>query len=263
MNFKNIKIIETELFTRVIINRPEKLNALSTELFLELREFLTGLQTLSENSPKLLTLEGAGDRAFIAGADIKEMSQMTPAAGEAFAKLAQDVTELFEAVPMPVVACVDGHALGGGCEMALSCDFIFVTKKAILGQPEVNLGLIPGFGGCVRLARATSPSIAKRMIYTGMKLNAQKAKEVGLADEVFDSQSEMMNAVSELAETLKAKSPRAISLCKRVINGAANLEMNEALTLEREAFKEAFKTEDKHIGTKAFLAKAPAQFVGR
>ena len=157
MNFETLKVeMENKLMT-ITMNRPKQLNALSGTVLAELRELLTGLQNQSYGSVSGVIMTGEGEKAFIAGADIKEMQVMSAEEGESFGALGQEVSRLFSEVPVPVIACVNGYALGGGCEMAMGCDFIYATSNAVFGQPEVNLGLIPGFGGLVRLLRYVGP----------------------------------------------------------------------------------------------------------
>jgi len=262
-NFKNIlHSIDNKILT-ITINRPEKLNALSVEVFKELEELIFVLKDDFKFSVKGVILTGAGERAFIAGADISQMSQMSVEQGDEFAAHAQSVTVLIESLPVPVIACVGGFALGGGCELAMCCDFIYATENARFGQPEVNLGLIPGFGGCVRLIRAVGPGIAKELIYTGRHIDAREAKDIGLINKVFVSKEEMLSGASETLRLCSEKSAMAISLCKETIIHTFGKTTLEALEIERSSFRTSFKSEDKVLGTKAFLAKESPQFVGR
>lgn len=233
----------------VTLNRPAKLNALSVELFEELRDYLLAFKGRG------LILTGAGDRAFAAGADIRQMSQMSVDEGERFAALAQDVTEMIERLPVPVIACVNGFALGGGCELAMSADYIFALEGASFGQPEVSLGLIPGFGGCVRLLRLVGPALAKELIFTGRPISADEALAVGLVNRVFDSRDAMIGAAIESLELAATRSPLAVAICKRVMGAQAGLNTREGLLVERAGFREVFASADKVEGVGAFLEK--------
>ena len=249
MQLKTLIVEQWDSYAKIAINRPEKLNALSEEVFLELHEVLVNLDVRG------LLLAGAGKKAFAAGADIKEMNQMTPERGEAFAKLAQETTEFIERLPYPAIACVNGYALGGGCELAMACDFIYATEAAVFGQPEVNLGLIPGFGGCVRLLQYIGPGRAKEMIYTGRKVPASEALHMGLVNAVFPTEAMMFDTAIRTLEEIAPKYPGAIAICKRVINATRGKTTAESLSIEREGFREAFESEEKRKGVEAFLTK--------
>ncbi len=260
MKYKTLLIEKNNSITILTINRPEKLNALSKLVLTELKDFLSELK--NENSFKVrgLILTGATEKSFIAGADIQEMSLMTPEEGESFSALAQDVTILFESLQIPVIGCVNGYALGGGCEMAISCDYIFATSNAVFGQPEVNLGLIPGFGGCVRLMRFIGAARAKEMIYTGRNIYVQEAEKIGLVHSVFSTKTEMIQAAIKSIQMILQKSSTAVALCKKVINANYGLTTEQALQIEKKAFREAFETEDKFVGVQAFLEKRKPEF---
>lgn len=258
MNFETL-LLETINHTLVItINRPDKLNALSEKVFAELKFLLVQIPQLENIHGVILT--GAGEKSFIAGADIKAMSAMTPEQGEQFAGRAQAVTEMFEALSVPVIACVNGYALGGGCEMAMSCDFIFATENATFGQPEVNLGLIPGFGGCVRLSRYVGSGMAKQMIYTGEQISAARAQRLGLVNELFATKSEMISAAIKMIEQIATKSPFAVAICKKVITQSVGLNTHEALAVERIGFRAVFEHPEKSVGVSAFLEKRRPDF---
>lgn len=249
MQFKTLIVERKGAYATIIINRPEKLNALSEEVFFELREVLVRLDVRG------LLLTGAGEKAFVAGADIKAMSQMTPDRGEAFAKLAQETTELIEGLPYPAIACVNGYALGGGCELAMACDFIYATKNSVFGQPEVSLGLIPGFGGCVRLPRYIGLGRAKEMIYTGRKISALEALNMGLVNAIFPKKTLMFDAAMETLEEIATKYPGAVANSKRVINTAFGKTTKDALLIELEGFREAFESDEKCKGVHTFVTK--------
>ena len=247
MQFKNLIVERMGSYATITINRPEKLNALNEEVFLELQEALAKIEVRG------LLLTGAGEKAFAAGADIKAMSQMSPDQGKAFAKLAQETTEFIEHLPYPVIACVNGYALGGGCELAMACDFIYATQNAVFGQPEVSLGLIPGFGGCVRLARYVGPGRAKEMIYTGRRVSAFEALDMKLVNAVFPNKVAMFNAAMATLEEIAAKYPGAVATCKQVVNVALGKSTTAALLDEREGFRRAFESDERRKGINAFL----------
>ncbi len=263
MNFETILVEVKDEIAYLTINRPDKLNALSDKVLTELKEFLTGVKNQNEWNVKGIILTGAGEKSFIAGADIKGMNDMTPDEGEAFGALGQEVTTLFETVPVPVIACVNGFALGGGCEMAMACDYIFATENALFGQPEVNLGLIPGFGGCVRLFRYVGPGKAKELIYTGRNVKSDEALKIGLVNEVFSSKEEMIAAAEKSLALVKSKSAHAVKICKSTILEADGVNIKTGLNAERKSFRTVFESEDKKIGVAAFVAKEKPNFVGK
>ncbi|MFZ8934409.1 MAG: enoyl-CoA hydratase/isomerase family protein [Bacteriovoracaceae bacterium] len=245
------------------VNRPDKLNALSVDVLNDLRTILIEIDRDFSYKYKGIILTGTGDKAFIAGADIKAMDTMDAKQAEEFAQLGQEVTLLMEACPIPIIACVNGFALGGGCEMAMACDFIYATQNALFGQPEVNLGLIPGFGGTQRLMRYVGVARSRELIYTGRNIKVDEAKEIGLVQEVFSNKEEMINAAMETFKAIKSKSPLIISKCKEVIRKGEGLEINKGLAIEKEGFRFVFTTEDKKEGVKAFLEKRKPQFQGK
>lgn len=245
------------------LNRPDKLNALNQQVLTELKNVLGLLINDKTFCVKGVLFTGAGDKAFIAGADIKGMSQMSAAEAEQFGALGQEVSEMFEALPIPVLACVNGFALGGGCEMAMSCDFIYATESAVFGQPEINLALIPGFGGTQRLTRFVGMARAKELIYTGRNINAQQAREYGLVQELFTTKEEMMAAALKFFAVIKKKSPLIVAQCKDVIQKGEALDIHQGLLVERRGFRAVFETEDKSEGLAAFLEKRQPQFKGK
>ncbi|HRE90438.1 MAG TPA: enoyl-CoA hydratase-related protein, partial [Myxococcota bacterium] len=210
---------------------------------------------------RCLILTGSGDRAFVAGADIAEMAAMNQEEAEDFARLGQNLTANIEGIPKAVIAAVNGFALGGGCELAMACDFILASDNAAFGQPEVNLGLIPGFGGTQRLARVVGRAVAKQMIFTGEIIKAQRALELGLANAVYPG-SELMARANEIARTIASKGPLAVGAAKRSLNRGYDLTLEVGMEFEAMLFGTMFKTEDMREGTKAFLEKRPADFKG-
>ncbi len=262
MLYKTLNVeIESELMT-ITVNRPDKLNALSEEVLSELKTVLLEIKSQSGFSVKGIILTGSGEKAFIAGADIKGMNDMSVDEGESFGGLGQEVAHLLQTVPVPVIACVNGYALGGGCEMAMGCDYIFATSNAVFGQPEVNLGLIPGFGGCVRLFRYVGPGRAKELIYTGRNIKVEEAKEIGLVNKVFSTKDEMIVAARKSLEMIKTKSPFAVSVCKEVLYACDGADIKTGMKAERAAFRKVFGSEDKKEGVAAFVEKRQASFTG-
>ncbi|MDX8032711.1 enoyl-CoA hydratase-related protein [Lentzea sp. BCCO 10_0856] len=255
MDYQNLLLDEQGGVLTVTVNRPQARNALSHATLTELRHLLSNL-----DGPRAVLLTGSEGPAFIAGADIREMAAMTPQEGEAFGALGQQVTRLLEELPVPVVACVDGYALGGGCEMALACDFVYATGKAVFGQPEVLLGLIPGFGGCVRLYRRVGVARAREMIYSGRRADAAEAHRIGLVNQVFDTREEMFAAARLVLADIAANSPTAVATCKATINAVDGLAVGAGLRVELDAFRHTFTTDDMREGTSAFLAKRTPVF---
>lgn len=253
MDYETLDIRETENVVTLTITRPAARNALSRRTLGELRDFLARVT-------KPMILSAAPGPAFVAGADIREMATMTPDEGEEFGRLGQAVMNLLEHLPAPVVACVDGYALGGGCELALAADFIYATRKAVFGQPEVLLGLIPGFGGCVRLQRLIGPARARELIYSGRHVDALEANRIGLVNEIFDSREDMLAAAHRTLVRIAANSPAAVTLCKTAINAARGQNVLQGLDIELTAFRQAFTTPDMREGTAAFLAKREPTF---
>jgi enoyl-CoA hydratase len=263
-DYQTLKIEIIADILHLTINRPDKLNALSIEVLTELKSVFTQLQEENQDFHlRGVLLSGAGDKAFIAGADIKAMSSMTVEQASAFAKLGQDVTLMIERCALPVIACVDGFALGGGCEMAMSADLIYATEKSVFGQPEINLALIPGFGGTQRLGRYIGQQKAKELIYTGRNFKAPEALSLGLVAQLFETREEMMAAADKFFETVKQKSPLILSYCKQTILDGDAKPIQDGLVIEQKAFAELFKTHDKSEGLQAFLEKRPAVFKGK
>jgi enoyl-CoA hydratase len=243
----------------VTFNRPKVLNALDARTFDELDEVVR--QVERERAIRGLVLTGAGEKAFIAGADIAAMSSMSAAEARAFAERAHRILERLELLPVPTVAAVNGFALGGGCEVALACDLVYASEGARFGQPEVNLGIIPGFGGTQRLSRRVGRMRALEMILTGDYYDAARAKAMGLVLDVLAADKLLAHAVAQ-ARKIASKGPLAVALAKRAVNAGADAELSVANELERQAFGASFATEDAREGMKAFLEKRPAQWKG-
>ncbi|WP_417335512.1 enoyl-CoA hydratase/isomerase family protein [Halobacteriovorax marinus] len=249
----------------ITVNRPKALNALSEQVHLELNALLKEFKNLNKDYSiaKGLILTGAEDKAFIAGADIKGMTTMTAEQAESFARLGQENTLLFESLNVPVIACVNGYALGGGCEMAMSCDFIYGTKTAVFGQPEVKLGLIPGFGGTQRLSKLVGRNRAKEITYSGRNVGVEEAKEIGLVVAIFETKDEMLESAKTYLSKMMRNSPHAILEAKRVMNEGNDLTISEGLNVEAKAFGAIFNSDDMKEGTKAFVEKRKPVFTGK
>jgi enoyl-CoA hydratase len=240
-------------------NRPKVLNALDAKTIAELGDVVARAE--ADRSVKALVLTGAGEKAFVAGADIAAMSAMSTVEARRFAETAHAVLARMEALPIVTIAAVNGFALGGGCEVAMACDLVYASEKARFGQPEVNLGLIPGFGGTQRLTRRVGIGRALEMVLTGDMVDAARAKEMGLALEVLPA-GELLGFARAQARKIVAKAPLAVAVAKRAIREGADADLRTANELERQAFAALFGSEDTREGTKAFVEKRPAAFKG-
>ena len=233
------------------IDRPKALNALNSEVLKELEAAIDGIDL---NTVRALIITGAGEKSFVAGADIGEMSSLTKAEGEAFGKTGNDVFRKIETLPIPVIAAVNGFALGGGNELAMSCDIRICSENAVFGQPETGLGITPGFGGTQRLARLVSPGMAKQLLYTAKNIKAPEALRIGLVNAVYPPE-ELMPAAKKLAAQIADNAPIAVRASKKAINEGLELGMDDAIALEEKLFGSCFETEDQVGGMKAFLNK--------
>lgn len=240
-------------------HRPEKLNALNLPLLTELKAFLPGL---AKKNLVGLIVTGAGEKAFVAGADIAGMSKLSPLEALDFGRLGQQVTILLESLPFPTIAAVHGFALGGGCEMALACDFIYASEKAVFGLPEVKLGLIPGFGGTQRLARRVGSALAKEMIFSGRNMSAAEAVNAGLVNTVFPDQAALMAGCHNYFTLVASNSARAVSRAKLALTQGMETTIEQGLALEADAFAGLFAGHDALEGMTAFLEKRKANFKG-
>ena len=240
------------------INRPDKLNALSHEVLTDLS---AAIETLGGNDQVWAVLITGTGKAFVAGADIAAMKSMSEAEGLEFGALGHGVFTAIENLRCPVIAAVNGFALGGGCELALACDFIYASSKAKFGQPEVNLGIIPGFGGTQRLPRRVGSAAARELIYTGKMINAQEALRLGLANAVFEP-DELLAEAKKTATEIASKGPLAVASAKQLIRDGVDLPLPEANRREQAAFGDAFGTEDQSEGMAAFLEKRAPTFKG-
>ena len=246
-----IKYEEEGMVALLTINRPKALNALNSQVLEELDKTLDSIDL---NKIRALIITGAGEKSFVAGADIGEMSSLTKKEGEAFGKKGNDVFRKLETFPIPVIAAVNGFALGGGCEISMSCDIRICSDNAIFGQPEVGLGITPGFGGTQRLARLVGPGMAKQMIYTARNIKADEAYRIGLVNAVYP-QSELLNEAKKLAETIARQAPIAVRNSKKAINDGLQVDMDKAIVIEEKLFGDCFETEDQRAGMGNFLEK--------
>jgi enoyl-CoA hydratase len=244
----------------VTIDRPEAMNALDVPTLTELRERLAELR--DDESVRAIVLTGAGERAFAAGADIKYMSGLDPVGAREWGDLGQRVAQLLEIAPTPTIAAVNGFALGGGCELALACDIRYASRTAKLGQPEINLGIIPGWGGTQRLARACGLGVAKELILTGRIVDADEALRIGLVNAVYEPE-ELMERSLETARLIASKSPLAVAAAKRALNHALQGDHIANLTREADEFGDLFGTEDAREGLAAFVEKREPEFQGK
>ncbi|MDD3185079.1 MAG: enoyl-CoA hydratase-related protein [Anaerostipes sp.] len=235
----------------ITINRPKALNALNSAVLGEIEETFDNVDL---DNIRALVLTGAGDKSFVAGADIGEMSTLTKAEGEAFGKKGNDVFRKIETFPIPVIAAVNGFALGGGCEISMSCDIRICSENALFGQPEVGLGITPGFGGTQRLPRIIGVGKAKELIYTSFNIKADEAYRVGLVNAVYP-QEELLDAAKKMANKIAKNAPIAVRACKKAINDGLDVDMDQAIVVEEKLFGSCFETEDQKAGMGNFLEK--------
>jgi len=249
MSYINYEVKEALAF--LTINRPEALNALNSDV---LKELETTIDNIDLNTVRCLVVTGAGEKSFVAGADIAQMSNLNGAEGKALGELGNRVFRKLELLAIPTIAMVNGFALGGGCELAMSCDFRICSDNALFGQPEVGLGITPGFGGTQRLARLVGLGMAKQLIYVGGNIKAEEALRIGLVNQVVP-QAELLETVTKIASKISANAPIAVRKAKQAINEGIELKMDEAIALEAELFGSCFETQDQKEGMNAFLQK--------
>ena len=259
MSFEFVLFEVDDAVATVTVNRPKVMNALNLEVTEELIQVFT--QIGDDPAIKCVIFTGAGDKAFIAGADIAAMSTMNPLQARHISRRLQTLTVLMESIPQPIIAAVDGFALGGGTELAMACDFIYASEKSKFGQPEINLGIIPGAGGTQRLSRLVGKGWAKELCLTGEIISAQMAKEIGLVNRVFPSE-ELMPAVKKTAQAIAGKGRVSTRAVKELINLGYDLPLDHALRLEAEAFGICFSSPDQKEGMSAFMEKRKAEFKG-
>jgi len=259
MELKNL-LLDRATIATLTVNRPAALNALDRRVLEEIAQVLRDVR--HDPAVRVLIVTGASDRAFVAGADIAAMAAMSAVEGLEFSRLGHRVMQTFEDLPIPVIAAVNGFALGGGLELALACDLIVASDKARFGQPEINLGLIPGFGGTQRLPHRIGHVRARELVMTGDMIDAKTALELGLVNAVV-APGELMAAARSLAEKLASKSAFALRQAKAALRAAATVEEDAGLRFEQEAFGVAFASADRVEGTKAFLEKRPPKWQGK
>jgi len=260
MIYENLLVEGSERIATVTFNRPKSLNALNPDTVRELGAAMEDLSAREDVGVVLLT--GAGEKAFIAGADISSMKTFTAMEALDFALLGQRVLSFIEQMSQPVIGVVNGFALGGGCEVAMACDLLVAADTARFGQPEVNLGIIPGYGGTQRLPRLVGRNLAKELVLTGEMITAQRAYEIGLVNRVVPA-AELMSVAREIAKKILSRGPVAVRTAKMAMNRGLDLDLGNACALEASLFAAGFSTADKEEGIAAFLEKRKANFTGR
>ena len=258
MEYNFLKIEHKDGITILTISAPKTLNALNSSILKELGDFIGKLDATT----RVLIITGDGEKSFVAGADISEMAHLNEPQGVEFGRLGAQVFRTLETLPIPVIAAVNGYALGGGCELAMACDIRICSNNAKFGQPEVGLGIIPGFSGTYRLPKLIGQGYAKEMIYTGKAIRADEALRIGLVNAVYTPE-ELMDKAMEMAAMMLKNAPVAISLAKQSINEGYDLDTDGAIGLENKLFGKCFSTEDQKEGMDAFLNKRDATFKGK
>lgn len=259
MAYNTIKYDVKDGIAYVTVNRPKALNALNEEVLAELQDAFTGFATDKNAKAAIVTGEG---KAFVAGADIAAMSEMNPMGGRNIGRSGHNLMNLMESIEKPIIAAVNGFALGGGCELSMACDIRIASEKAKFGQPEVGLGITPGFGGTMRLPRLVGRGMAKYLIMTAEMIDAQEALRIGLVEKVVPPEI-LMDEAEKVAKKIMSNAAVAVGICKRIINTGYNADMNVASTLEVEGFTATFATDDKKEGMAAFLEKRNPSFTDK
>lgn len=260
MSYQNLLLQKEGPIATVTVNREKAMNALNADVLTEIRACFS---TLSDDPEiRVVILTGAGEKAFVAGADIAAMSQMTEVQAQEFGKLGHSAMDAVDQCTKPVIAAVNGFCLGGGLELALSCDFIYASEKAKLGLPEVNLGLFPGWGGTQRLARLAGKGVAKELIFSARIISAQEAKDFGIVNKLCAPEN-LLTEVKAVAAEICKKGPVAVRMAKKTIHDGFDLPLAQGLTKERDTFPKCFSTQDLKEGLSAFLEKRPAIFQGK
>jgi len=257
MSYATLALAREDAVAVLTFNRPDKLNAINREVLSEFHHALDALA--ATEGVRAIVLTGAGEKAFVAGADVSEFTTMTPVAAMKFGQDLGWAIQKIARMPKPVIAAVNGFCLGGGCELALGCDFIYAAENARFGQPEINLGIIPGSGGTQRLARLVGKARAKELIFTGDRIDAQEALRIGLVNRVLPL-AELLPAAKETAAKMAAKSAVVLGLAKAAIEEGTATDLMSGLAIEAKAFGLAFSTEDSREGVTAFLQKGKATF---
>ncbi|HTZ47808.1 MAG TPA: enoyl-CoA hydratase-related protein [Verrucomicrobiae bacterium] len=260
MAYENLLYEKKDGIAYITFNRPKVLNALNRQTVEELHQVL--LDARDDNTVRVLILTGAGEKAFVAGADINELAQQTPVNGKEFSLFGQGVFHLLETMGKPSICAINGFALGGGCELALCCSIRLASKTAKLGQPEVKLGILPGYGGSQRLARLCGKGTAHELCLTGEMITAEEAQRIGLVNHVYQPE-QLFWAAETMAKKIIANAPLAVKYCMEAIERGVEMPVMEGLFLEATLFGLCCATEDMREGTKAFLEKRTAQFQGK
>lgn len=260
MAYQNVMFANEAGIGVITLNRPKALNALNEQTMLELSHLAE--EIAKDASIKVVIITGSGDKAFVAGADITEMQSMTAIEGRNWGKLGQTTFAKIENLPQPVIAAVNGFALGGGCELAMACDIRIASEKAKFGQPEVTLGITPGFAGTQRLARLVGRGVAKELLFTGDMIDSTEAYRVGLVNKVVPA-DQLMDKAKELARKIMSRAPIAVQLCKAAVNEGMDMDQDSAIAYEAEVFGLCFATADQTEGMSAFVEKRKANFIGK
>lgn len=260
MDYKNILFNVEDGIALITFNRPKALNAMNSETLIELKDAVTICK--KDDSIKALILTGSGDKAFVAGADIAQMQSLCPMDAHKFMELGQETLRLIEEMPKPSIAAINGFALGGGTEISMACDLRYAAENAVFGQPEILIGLIPGWGGTQRLPRLVGMGIAKEIILGGVQINAGRAYEIGLVNKVVP-QAMLMEEARKMARKLANMPPFTMKMAKFSINYGYDLALDNAVKLELECCAQCFSTQDQKEGMKAFLEKRKPNYIGR
>src|SRR5690348_9376160 len=260
MQFENVKFEKKNKIAYVTIDRPKVLNALNMATMGELQQVFTELA--ADREIRVVILTGGGEKAFVAGADINELARNNPVEAKAYTHRGQAVLDLIENLGKPVIACINGFALGGGCEIAMACTMRLASESAKLGQPEVKLGIIPGYGGTQRLPRLVGTGLAMQILLTGEMITAQEAHRIGLVNEVVPA-AQLISRAEAIAQAIIKNAPLAIQYCLEAVNHGMEMTQQEGLYLEATLFAVCCATEDKKEGTTAFLEKRAANFAGK
>jgi len=260
LEFTNVILEKADRIATLTINRPKALNALNKDTLLEIKAAVENVR--DDDSIDVLIITGAGDKAFVAGADITYMLDINAMQAREFGQIGQASFSLIETMSKPVIAAINGFTLGGGCELAMACDFRFCTEKSQFGQPEVRLGVTPGFGGTQRLPRLVGLGMAKEILYTGDNIDAQEALRIGLVNKIIP-EAELMDYVKKIAKNISARGAVAVRLCKDAVNEGMQTDIDRAMSIEADIFGLCFATADQKEGMRAFVEKRKAQFTGK
>lgn len=258
--YQTIIVQKEDQVVTITLNRPERLNAISDQLRQELKSVVDDMEI--DDDIRVIILTGSGDRAFCVGNDIKESAEQDIFQRRESSKITNDLINKLEGIPKPVIAAINGYALGGGCELALGCDLIIAAENSSFGLPEINIASIPGAGGTQRLPRLVGKLKAKELMFTGERISAQEALRIGLVNRVVPKE-ELLNVAKELADTLAKKPPLSLMQIKHLVNRGMEMPLSSALDFAREAYTLTFVSEDRKEGTRAFAEKREPQFKGR